>query len=171
MNVHLERIVLTDLQRVLEFARNNEAEFVQQIKRISDAEGEKAIRQSKRDFEQKKNRSAAIDNIIRRLYEDNVAGKVSDERYSKMSTEYELEQSTLVKEIAALDIFLQEQRERAVSTDSFLKLVRRYTDIKELDAEILRTFIERVVIHQKAKNEDGKRTQQVDIYYNFIGKM
>ncbi|MDR0914331.1 MAG: DUF4368 domain-containing protein [Oscillospiraceae bacterium] len=88
-----------------------------------------------------------------------------------MSAEYELEQSTLVKEIAELEIFLQEQRERAVSTDSFLKLVRKYTDIKELDAEILRTFIERVVIHQKAKNEDGKRTQQVDIYYNFIGKM
>jgi DNA invertase Pin-like site-specific DNA recombinase len=171
MNVNLERIVLTDLQRVLEFARNNETEFVKQIKRISDAESEKTIRQRKRDFEQKKNRSAAIDNIIRRLYEDNVAGKVSDDRFFKMSAEYELEQSTLVKEIAELEIFLQEQRERAVSTDSFLKLVRKYTDIKELDAEILRTFIERVVIHQKAKNEDGKRTQQVDIYYNFIGKM
>jgi ribosomal protein S19E (S16A) len=171
MNVNLERIVLTDLHRVLEFARNNETEFVQQIKRISEAEWEKAIRQSKRDFEQKKNRSAAIDNVIRKLYEDNVAGKVSDERFFKMSAEYELEQATLVKEIAALDIFLQEQRECTVNTDSFLKLVRKYTDIKELDAEILRTFIERVVIHQSVKNEGGKRTQQVDIYYNFIGKM
>jgi hypothetical protein len=99
---------------------------------VSDAESEKAIRQNKRDFEQKKNRSAAIDNIIRRLYEDNVAGKVSDERFFKMSAEYELEQSTLIKEIAELEIFLQEQRERAVSTDSFLKLVRKYTDIKDL---------------------------------------
>lgn len=171
MNVHLESLVLTDLRRVLALAQHNETEFVQQIKLVSDAESEKELRQSKRDYEQKKSRSSAIDKIIRKLYEDNVVGKVSDERFAKMSAEYEAEQATLVEEIARLEEFLQEQRDRAVSTASFLKLVRRYTTIENLDAEILRTFIEKVVIHQKTRGGDGKRTQQVDIYYNYIGKI
>lgn len=171
MNVRLESLVLTDLRRVLALVQSDEGEFVRQIKRVSDAEDEKALRQSRRDYEQKKSRHSAIDKIIRRLYEDNVAGKVSDERFAKMSAEYETEQSALAKELADLEAFLQEQRELAVSTESFLKLVRKYTEIEKLDAEILRTFIEKVIIHHRTKGEDGKRIQQVDIYYNFIGKI
>ena len=171
MNVNIEKLVLADLRRVLALAHNDEEAFIRQIKKASDAEGEKALRQSKKDYEQKKSRSSVIDKTIKKLYEDNVSGKISDERFFKMSAEYEAEQATLTTEIAALEDFLREQRERAVSTESFLKLVRKYTDIQELDAEILRTFIERVVVHHHEKGADRKRTQRVDIYYNFIGKM
>lgn len=82
-----------------------------------------------------------MDTIIQRLYEDNIEGKISDERFMKMSATYEAEQNQLVERVAELEQIIDAAREKSSNADCFLRLVKTYTNIKELNAKIIRTFI------------------------------
>ena len=102
------------------------------------------------------------------LSEDNVSQKISDERFIQFSNEYEEEQRQLKEMALNLEKEIADDTETTVNTDKFLKLIRKYTRIEELNATILREFIEKIMVHEKVK-QDGITTQQIDIYYNFIG--
>ena len=167
-NIVVEQLLLEDLQRITSFAREHEAEF---IKLVSD-KNKKAINQSlkdaKRKYEQSKARISKLDTIIQRLYEDNIEGKISDDRFAKLSTTYEQEQTQLINRINELDDIINIANNNAINTQSFLKLVRKYTDIKKLDAELIREFVEKIIVY-KAETIDGHRTQKIQIVYNCIG--
>jgi len=115
-----------------------------------------------------KNRIDELDRIIKKLYEDNVSQKISDERFIQYSNEYEEEQRQLKETVLNLEKEISDDTETAVNTDKFLKLIRKYTHIEELNATILREFVEKIMVHEKVK-QDSITTQQIDIYYNFIG--
>ena len=112
----------------------------------------------------------ALDGIIQRLYEDNVSGKISDERFAKLSAGYEEEQRTLECRVAELQSLIDAETKRAANVNGFLAVVRKYTDIQELNAEIIREFVEMVYVHQ-AEKKDGKKLQRVRIVWNFIGEL
>jgi predicted transport protein len=126
------------------------------------------LRSSQKEYEQAKARITALDKIIQRLYEDNVVGKISDERFAKMSATYEAEQKALESRIAELDEFITTAKEKSLNAEYFLQLVQKYTDIKELDAEIIREFVEKIIVF-KAEKVDGHRMQRIQIIYNCIG--
>ena len=107
---------------------------------------------------------------MQRLYEDNVEGKISDERYARMSASYETEQKQLESRKAELVEFIDSAKEQRLNKDSFLGMVRKYTYITELSAEIIRSFVERIEVLQPEK-VPGTRTkkQTIVIYWNFIG--
>jgi len=109
-----------------------------------------------------------LDTIIQRLYEDNVEGEISDERFIKMSATYESEQKELNAHVAALQDFIDHAKEKSIDAEHFLSLVRKYTNIKELDAEIIREFVEKIIMF-KSENVNGHRTQRIQIIYNCIG--
>ena len=98
----------------------------------------------------------------------NVVGKISDERFAKMSATYEAEQKALESRIAELDEFITTAKEKSLNAEYFLQLVQKYTDIKELDAEIIREFVEKIIVF-KAEKVDGHRVQRIQIIYNCIG--
>lgn len=98
----------------------------------------------------------------------NVVGKISDERFAKMSATYEAEQKALESRIAELDEFITTAKEKSLNAEYFLQLVQKYTDIKELDAEIIREFVEKIIVF-KAEKVDGHRMQRIQIIYNCIG--
>jgi len=102
------------------------------------------------------------------ISEDNVAQKISDERFTKLLTDYEAEQKFLAEQADILENELAEQEAKAVSVDKFLALVRKYTDIQELTPGLLGEFVERIVVHEATKI-NGHREQEVVIYYNFVG--
>ena len=102
------------------------------------------------------------------LSEDNVSGKLSDERFQMLSTGYEQEQRQLKSTIAALTEQIETSSEQSQNLDRFIAVVRKHTDIQELNAMILRELIEKIVIHERVR-VDGKKHQDVDIYYNFVG--
>jgi len=106
--------------------------------------------------------------LVKRIYEDNVAGKISDERFAKLLNDYEVEQKSLAEQADTLAKELAEQEAKAVSVDKFLALVRKYTDIQELTPGLLREFVERIVVHNAVK-VNGQREQEVVIHYNFVG--
>lgn len=130
---------------------------------------DRSMRDSKRELEQSQARISKLDDIIRRLYEDNIEGKITDERFAKMTANYEAEQHTLESRVAEMKSAMTEEKESALGVDHFLALVRKYTDIKELTAEIIREFVEKVYVY-KAERLEGRRVQRIKIVYNCIGE-
>lgn len=168
-NVVVEEILLSELQRITAFAREHEDEFLEMVTKKSLAELNKSQREGKRELEQAMQRISKLDKIIQRLYEDNVEGKISDERFAKMSSNYEAEQEQLEARINELKDLLSAEKEESLNASHFLDLVRRYTDIRELDAEIIREFVEKIYVY-KAERVDGHRVQRIKIIWNCIGE-
>ena len=167
-NVVVERLLLDDIRRVSAFAREHEDEFLQLVTAKSKREAEKSLRDSKSEFEQVQARISKLDGIMQRLYEDNIDGKVSDGRYAKLSTTYEAEQTQLEICAAELRVYIHDTKEKSLNADYFLEKVKKYTDIRELDAEIIRELIEKIIVH-KVEKVDGHRVQRITIHYNGIG--
>ena len=169
-NVVIEQLLLDDIRRVTSYAREHEDEFVRLVTQKSKQETERNLRESKKELEAAKARVTKLDGIIQRLYEDNIEGKVSDERFAKLTATYEAEQHTLEKRIAELESIMAITKNESLGVDAFLSMVRRYTDIKELDAELIRVFVEKILVY-KAEKVDGHRVQRIKIIYNGIGEI
>ena len=169
-NVQVEEILLRELRRITAYAREHENDFIQLVTRQSEKELSRQLRDSNRELAQAETRIEKLDVIMQRLYEDNLEGKISDERYARMSASYETEQKQLEVRKAELVEFIDSAKEQRLNTDSFLGMVRKYTDITELNAEIIRSFVERIEVLQPEKIP-GTRTkkQTIVIYWNFIG--
>ena len=168
-NVVVERIVLENLKEVIQYVSNYEDEFVRMIM-------DSDMRQRNRELSQKKKRLAEIqkrigelDTIFQRIYEDNIIGKLSDERFMKMSKRYEDEQHTLQTEADEIQSELQQEEKKSVDVKRFLAIVKKYTDLTELTPEILREFIDKIIVHAPDKSS-GRRLQEIEIIYNHIGE-
>jgi site-specific DNA recombinase len=168
-NVVVEELLLDGIRNITAFAGDHEDEFVQMVTDKTRAEVNRSLRDDKRELEQAQVRAGKLDDIIQRLYEDNLDGKISDERFAKMTTSYEDEQKMLESRIRELKAAIGTVTENTSNVDAFLKLVRKYTDIQELTAEIIREFVEKIYVY-KAEHIDGKRVQRIKIVWNCIGE-
>ena len=169
-NVQVEEILLRELHRITAYTREHESEFIELVTKQSEKEINRQLRDSHKELEQVNARISKLDMIVQRLYEDNLDGKISDERFTRMSITYEAEQSQLFKRQKELQNFIDKSKEQNMNVDSFLTMVHRYTDITELTAEIIRSFVEKIVVY-KPEKVPGTRTkkQTICIYWNFIG--
>ena len=167
-NVVIEQLLLEDLRRVTAFAKNHEEEFVRLVTDSTSHSLNREMKDNRKEYEQSQARIAALDKIIQRLYEDNVTGRISDERFARMSATYEVEQQTLEKRVAKLQILMDSAKQKTMNVEYFLSLVRKYTDIQELTGEIIREFVEKIIVF-KAEKVDGHRQQRIQIIYNAIG--
>ena len=164
----VEHIVLTDLQRVLGMFRENEKQFVEMLQRQVNRETQKELLLKTKEYEADEKRITALDRIIQGLYEDKICGNISAERFTKMAQSYEEEQSMLAERVKVLREELAKAKENSDCITKLTRLVKKYTEITELTPQIVREFIEKVVVHQ-AEQVNGKRTQAVEIIYNGIG--
>lgn len=152
------------------FAREHEDEFVEMVTKSNAKAVEREIRESKKEYEQSQTRVSKLDTIIQKLYEDNIEGKISDERFAKMLAAYETEQNQLTHRLVELKHIIYESKEKSNNVDGFLRLVKTYTDIKELNAEIIRTFIEKIYVYGNEKPWD-RNTKKIKVIFNFIGEV
>lgn len=164
----INRIVLEHMQNVLLFAQQFEQAFVRMVSEKSIDERHDEIAKMKHTLQKHNRRIEELDRLFKRIYEDNVSSKISDERFAKLSGEYESEQNDLQLEVTRLETEVTIGEEKAVNIEQFLATVRRYTEITELTPTIVNEFISKIVIHAPDKSS-GKRKQEVDIYYNAIG--
>ena len=125
---------------------------------------------SKRKLEKQRRRITELDMIIQRLYEDNVTGKLTDERFSKLSATYEAEQAELKQSVESLSAIVEAAEAQAVNVKSFLKIVKKYTEPTELTPQLLHEFVDKIVVHEADKSS-GHRVQRIDVHYNFIGEI
>lgn len=169
-NMQVEAILLHELHAITAYARDHEQDFIELVTKKSEKELNQQVKDSRKELESALARIARLDTLVQRLYEDNVDGKISDERFEKLSATYEAEQRQLQERTAELQEFIDRAKEQHLNVDSFLAQIRKYTDIMELDAEIVRAFVERIEVFQPEK-VPGTRTkrQTTRIYWNFIG--
>ena len=163
----VEKIVLEDLQRVLGMAKAHEKEFVAMLQEKSKRKSTKDSAEKHREYEETEKRIAMLDRIIQNLYEDKVCGNLTEERFKKLSQTYEQEQAELTEKIDALraDIAAVKKDEEDISR--FMRLVKKYTELTELTPEVVRTFIDKILIHKR--QSDKQRSQEVEIIYNCVG--
>lgn len=168
--VILEELILQNLREIVSFARSHENRFAQMVMDMDVKERNKGLAKKRRLLSESKKRITELDMIFKRLYEDNISGKLTDERFHKLSTDYEAEQAGLQAQAAMLREEIEEAESKSANVDRFLSVVRQYTDIPELTPRILHEFVEKIVIHA-ATDPHSKinRRQEVDIYYKGIG--
>jgi len=164
----LQIIVLENIQRVVSYMKDYEDLFIKEQLVKSTQDEIKKISKSKKELEKAKNRIIEIDNLFMHIYEDNISGKISDDRFRNLSFNYDMEQQALKLKIEQLSKDIENTEKKDTYVTQFISKVKKYTEIDHLTAEILNELIEKIVIHQQEK-VNGKKTQEIDIYYRGVG--
>ncbi len=166
----LEQVVLGEIRRLTQFASRYETEFVKAA--IGQSQQTAAAEQEgkRKELKALQKRDAEIDTLFERMYEDNASGKISDERFSKMSVKYEAEQAELAELIKALKAELAKDTDKTGSTDMFVATVRKYTRAKKLTQRMLSELVDYIEVYQ-AEKIDGVHRQKLKIHYNCVGSI
>lgn len=164
----LTNLVLESMRRVFLNIQAFEKEFVRKQLESYDADKKKELTAKRRELEKAKKRIAEIDKLIQRIYEDNVKGKLSDERFETLSNTYEAEQKELKEKLPEMESYLEAETDKTVNLQKFVQKVKRITEPTELTGELVHEFIDKIVV-SAAHYLDGKRYQIIDIYYNGVG--
>ena len=166
----LIEIVSNKLRQTIQECQLDQETFLKKLEQQSQAQLNKDNKRQRQQLQKDKYRSKEIDSIIQKLYEDNLLGKISDERFVKLSQSYEEEQRQLQTSISDLTEKLTKQQEDSLNISKFMARISKYTELPELTVEIVNELIDKIVIH-KPTGTKRNRIIQIDIYYNFIGKL
>lgn len=165
----LEAAILSTIQRVSWYVRNNEAEFIDRVREASDLRQEEAVKDSKTQLAKAKRRHKELDGLVKKLYEANATGKLPDKHFTRLLAEYDEEQAALEASMTEWQEQIENWNADKLKTEKFIELVKRYTDFSELTTPMLNEFIEKVVVHEATGGRGNSRRQRLDIYLNFIG--
>lgn len=173
----LENMVLDRLKAITSLTIEDKEKFILQA--ISEAEkrADKTLQSKTEKLAKADKRIAELDAVIQRLYEDNISGKLSDARFKKMMAKYENEQNSIEEGVREHHIESVEPGERKDNVVKFIKLAEKYTGFSELTAEIARTFIDKIVVHEaiyaepkpEQKKKQKKLSQKIEVHISFIG--
>ena len=166
----LIEIVSDKLRQTIQECQLDQETFLKKLEQQSQAQLNKDNKRQRQQLQKDKYRSKEIDSIIQKLYEDNLLGKISDERFVKLSQSYEEEQRQLQTSISDLTEKLTKQQEDSLNISKFMARISKYTELPELTVEIVNELIDKIVIHKPTCTKRN-RIIQIDIYYNFIGKL
>lgn len=164
----LTNLVLESMRRVFLNIQAFEKEFVRKQVESYDSDKKKELTAKRRELEKAKKRIAEIDKLIQRIYEDNVIGKLSDERFATLSNTYETEQKELKEKLPEMESYLEAETDKTVNLQKFVQKVKAITEPTELTGKLVHEFIDKIVV-SAARYLDGKRYQIIDIYYNGVG--
>lgn len=164
----LEQVVLGEVRRLMKFAIQYEDEFIQAVAGHSQKVAESQLRQRQKELNCALARDQEIDRLFNRMYEDNIAGKIDDERFAKMSKQYGDEQKELSIKIKDLQADLEKQADQSMTTEHFIGLVRKYTRVRKLTPCMLNELIDKIEVFH-AQRIDGVNVQRLIIHYNCIG--
>ena len=165
----IEMLIYQATKRVSQYVLKDEKEFVEQLKAQYELQCEKDNTDDKKELLEAKRRMMDLDDLIKGLYENFTLGRLPERQFNRLMTEYDTEQSNLEQRISELETATERISTKAVQIDKFVRLVKKYRDFEELTTPMLNDFIEKVVIHEAEGGRTKDRTQQVDIYFNFIG--
>lgn len=166
----LEQVVLGEIRRLTKYAGLYEDDFLKEVIGHSRQAEETERRLKEKELKSLLARDDELDGLFERIYEDNVSGKLSDDRFAKMSRRYEEEQKELSEKIKKLRSEIEKQSSRAASTDMFVSIVRKYTRARKLTPRMLNELVEKIEVYN-AEKIDGEWVQRLRIHYNCVGEM
>lgn len=166
----LEQVVLGEIRRLTKFASLYEDEFLKAVIGHSQQAAETDRKLKEKELKSLLARDEELDGLFERIYEDNVSGKLSDDRFAKMSRRYEGEQKELAEKIKKLRSEIEKQSSQAMTTDMFISLVRKYTRARKLTPRMLNELVEKIEVYH-AEKIDGVWEQRLRIHYNCVGEI
>ncbi len=166
--VILNRLVFRHIQGVLSYIQQFEASFVKKEMEKANAERKLSVEKAKADIVTLKRRDEDLDTLFKRIYEDMVSGRLSAERFDKLSSEYETEQKDVKMAILDLQELIDSGEQEQHDLQQLLKNIRKYTEPQELTAKILNDLVDKIVVHAPDKSS-GHRKQKIEIYYKAAG--
>ena len=152
------------------YVMEHEADFIEKVRSATELQQESEAKALKKRLSREQKRIKELNTLIKKIYEDNVNGKLSDKRFELLLADYETEQSELELSVATLEKTLDDYQENADNVDKFIELVHRYTGFTELTTPIIHEFVDKIVVHEADKSS-GDRIQQIDIYLKYVGKL
>ena len=161
---------MTDINRHISFSQKDKSAYIQQL--VNQANN--SLNDEKNSYQKELNnisqRLEELNTILQYMYEDKVFHKISEERYTAMSTNFEKEETELKQRYSEITTKSSRYTQQSKSAKEFADLLEQYTPIVKLDAVLLNTLIEKIIVHEK-RNENGQKIMPIEIYYRFIGKI
>ena len=140
------------------------------IKEAQSNQQQEDIKKSRTRIAVIKQRISELEVLICKIYEDNALGKLSDDRYSVLDKQYAKEQKTLTSELKELESLIADYDKNIKSTDKFIALIEKYQNFDNLSIEMLNEFVDKILVHERARKGSIETTQEIEIYFNFIGR-
>ncbi|MBQ8598850.1 MAG: DUF4368 domain-containing protein, partial [Oscillospiraceae bacterium] len=164
----LEQVVLGEIKRLTKFASHYEEDFLKAVMGSTQQSTALNRKLMQKELATMQARDEELDGLFERIYEDNLSGKLSDDRFAKMSRRYEAEQKELSEKIKTLRVEIDKLSSKAVTSDMFIATVQKYTRAKKLTPRMLNELIEKIEVHQ-AEKIDGEWVQKLTIHYTCVG--
>ena len=165
----LENEVFNQVKQMCQSVRECEDEFIDMLRQKSESEND--IARTRLELLKAEKRMKEIDALLMQLYEDKVAGKLSERNFDAMSAKYQKEQDEIVRKTCELESELNEQSEHDNRYAKFVEIVKAYTDPEELTTELVHALIEKIIVGATVKDADGNKTQEIEIVWRCIGKV
>ena len=165
----LKKLVFDTIRKVAKYVQEFEPVFLYLFAEQNTLGREKSIRNMRQNIEKGKTRIKELDMLIERIYEDNVLGKISDERFLRMSANYEREQKELLATVESDEQTVKKAEQEKVDLKVFLDTIRKCTDLKELTPTIVNTLIKRIDVHNSVKDDNGVKHVPIDISFTAVG--
>ena len=162
----LKEILIKEINKLLGYVRENRDKFINKAVEATNESHISEVKAAKKTIAKSEKRIAEIDKLFGRLYEDNVSGRISDERFEMMSTSYEAEQGQLKATVAELSKFIETKEQQTSNINRFVEIVSRYEQLSDITPEQMHELIERIEVHAPDKSS-GHRQQKVEIYFRF----
>ena len=163
--------VLSRLQYWSQQAQQDEDKLLKRLLNASDKERSSAKKKQASELKKAEKRKAEVDGLFAKMYEDWSAGRITEYNFNMLSEKYQGEQKELDEKIQQLHEAMESAAQTAVDAEKWVGLMKQYVNPTELTAELLNTLIEKILVHEAVKGEDGSREQEVEIFYRFIGKI
>jgi len=167
----LEQIVLEEIRGTVYYVRTHTDEFVRQIQKKSTEENRRDLNRKAKELAQMEKRDKELNLLFTRIYEDHVMDRISEDQFQMLSRNYNEEQKQIQERLPGLRQEIESLKDSTANVEQFVALANKYTDPQELTPELLRTFIDKIVIHERETKWSKKGVQQIDIYFRYIGCM
>ena len=152
-------------------AIEDEEMLLNQLLSAGDRERKSAQKKQAAELKKASKRKTEVDGLFAKLYEDRVAGRITEYNFNMLTTKYQTEQSELAEKIDTLTVALNTVKQTESDAQKWIDLIQQYAAPTELTAPLLNALIEKILVHQSVKGEDGEQEQEIEIFYRFIGKI
>ena len=164
-------IVLGRLRYWIGQAQGDEKKLLQRLLKRGDKQRADEALHAQKELARAEKRLKELDNLFARLYEDRAKEAVTERNYAMLSGKYQEEQSQLEAQAITLKEKLSQSEQNRQGAEKWIGLIRKYTDLDELTAPLLNELIDKIVVHEASKDENGGRLQEIEIFYRFVGKI
>ena len=158
------------LRAIAEYAKHERAEFVRVVQEAQSSQQTSEVKKQRTRLATAKQRVSELEVLLCKIYEDNVLGKLPDARYAVLDAQYAKEQAALTAEIATLEKAVGDYEKHEKSADRFIALIDKYQNFDKLTNTMLNEFVDKILVHERARKGSRETTQEVEIFFNFVGR-